>query len=150
MLLQTLQGEGPAGLQLPLDQNTLLQPHTALILTPASPAAAAPAAAASPFLPAAVAAVAGGIPPADAPAAVAAAMAAYDEDDDDEEFQLDPLDWLLDDERDAEEEERLAQLVQVHPMTAGRGTGSSRTSRSGETAVSVGVSLEVTMLVCRL
>lgn len=54
-----------------------------------------------------------------APAAVAAAMAAFaDDEDDDDEFQLDPLDWLVDDERDAEEEERLAQFVQVkqtHP-----------------------------------
>jgi hypothetical protein len=34
------------------------------------------------------------------------------DDDDDEEFQLDPLDWLLDDEADAAEEEALMKLVE--------------------------------------
>jgi hypothetical protein len=46
------------------------------------------------------------------------------DDEDDEEFELDPLDWLLDDERDAEEEELLAQLVQMHPVN-GPAAGSS-------------------------
>lgn len=34
------------------------------------------------------------------------------DDEDDEEFQLDPLDWLLDDEADAAEEEALARMVE--------------------------------------
>jgi hypothetical protein len=34
------------------------------------------------------------------------------DDEDDEEFQLDPLDWLLDDEADAAEEEALLRLVE--------------------------------------
>jgi hypothetical protein len=41
------------------------------------------------------------------------------DDEDDEEFQLDPLDWLLDDEADAAEEEVLARLVHApHATTA--------------------------------
>jgi hypothetical protein len=63
------------------------------------------------------------------------------DDEDDEEFQLDPLDWLLDDEADVAEEEALMNLVEPSiealsdfqllegPATAAAATSRRRTQR---------------------
>eukprot|EP00878_Enallax_costatus_P013350 GHUV01013957.1.p1 GENE.GHUV01013957.1~~GHUV01013957.1.p1 ORF type:complete len:769 (+),score=333.72 GHUV01013957.1:180-2486(+) len=118
--LQSLQNDGPPISQLLTDTSSLLCPTPAAAaptagLDSAAPASPAGADAHPPSASAAGPAVAGGL---SNPSAVMTVGVASEDDEDDEEFQLDPLDWLLDDERDAEEEERLAQLVQVQAQTA--------------------------------